>query len=100
MEPGERRLCFAVFAAAFLLYLAFRSLYFNFDGVACAIAVELSDFKHLVHGNHLAYGVVGWLFNRAWLVLGYKGPALLALQILDGLLGAAGAAVLASHVRR
>ncbi|HAZ07730.1 MAG TPA: hypothetical protein DCZ01_04220 [Elusimicrobia bacterium] len=100
MEPGERRLCFAVFAAALLLYLAFRSLYFNFDGVACAIAVELSDFKHLVHGNHLAYGVVGWLFNRAWLILGYKGPALLALQILDGLLGAAGAAVLASLVRR
>ena len=99
-EPGERRLCAAVFAASLLLYLSFRSLYFNFDGIACAIAVELSDFKHLVHGNHLAYGVVAWLFDRAWRLLGYGGRAILPLQVLDGLLGAAGAAVFASLLRR
>lgn len=96
----ERRLCAAVFAAALLLYLSARSLYFNFDGVACAIAVELSDFKHLVHGNHLAYGVVAWLFDRAWRLLGYGGRAILPLQVLDGALGAAGAAVFASLLRR
>ncbi|HXT00081.1 MAG TPA: hypothetical protein VN915_05365 [Elusimicrobiota bacterium] len=96
----ERRLCAAVFAAALLLDLSFRSQYFNFDGVACAIAVELSDFKHLVHGNHLAYGVVAWLFDRAWRLLGYRGRAILTLQVLDGVLGAAGAAVFASLLRR
>jgi len=42
-----------VFAASVLLYFSFRSLFFNFDGVACAIAVEMGDFKHLLHGNHL-----------------------------------------------
>ncbi|MFI5347869.1 MAG: hypothetical protein ACHQ51_15975 [Elusimicrobiota bacterium] len=99
-SASERRLNAAVFAAALLLYLSFRSLYFNFDGVACAIAVELSDFKHLVHGNHLAYGVVGWLFDRAWRILGYGGPAMLPLQVLDSLLGAAGATAFASLLRR
>jgi hypothetical protein len=97
---GERRVCGAVFAASLLLYLCFRSLYFNFDGVACAIAVDLSDFKHLVHGNHLAYGVLGWLFDRLWLAFGYRGPSLLPLQVLDALLGAAGAAAFASLLRR
>ncbi|HEX4048014.1 MAG TPA: hypothetical protein VH309_09285 [Elusimicrobiota bacterium] len=97
---SERRLCAAVFFAALLLYLSFRSLFFNFDGVACAIAVELSDFKHLVHGNHLAYGVLGWLFDRGWRLLGYRGRAILPLQVLDGVLGAAGAAVFASLLRR
>jgi len=97
---SERRLNAAVFAASLLLYLSFRSLYFNFDGVACAIAVELSDFKHLVHGNHLAYGALAWLFDRAWRVLGYRGLTILPLQVLDSLLGAAGAAVFASLLRR
>ncbi|MDE2142480.1 MAG: hypothetical protein KGJ84_08735 [Elusimicrobia bacterium] len=89
-----------VFTAALLLYLSARSLSFNFDGVACAIAVELSDFKHLVHGNHLAYGVVAWLFDRAWRVLGYRGEAMLPLQVLDSVLGAAGAAAFASLLKR
>jgi len=90
----------AVFAAALLLYLAFRSQYFNFDGIACATAVELSDFKHLVHGNHLAYGILGWLFDQGWRLLGYGGRAILPLQVLDGILGAAGAAVFASILLR
>lgn len=90
----------AVFAAVLLLDLSARSVFFNFDGVACAIAVELSDFKHLVHGNHLAYGVVAWAFHRIWLFFGYKGQALWTLQVLDSVLGAAGAAVFSSLLRR
>jgi hypothetical protein len=97
---NENRLAAAVFVIVLLHNLAHRSLLFNFDGVACAIAVELSDFRHLVHGNHLAYGIVAWLFDRAWRVLGYAGPAILPLQVLDSMLGAAGAAVFASLLRR
>ena len=100
MKRRERVLVAAVFAAVLLLDLCWRSHYFNFDGVACAIAVELSDFKHLVHGNHLAYGVLAWLFDRVLRLCGYGGDALWSLQILDGLLGAAGAAVFASLLRR
>ena len=99
-QRRERLLCGAVFTAALLLYLSFRSLYFNFDGVACAVAVELSDIKHLVHGNHLAYGVLAWLFDRIWRLFGFSGQAILPLQVLDALLGAAGAAVFCSLLRR
>lgn len=97
---NEKRLMAAAFLGTLLLDLGWRSHYFNFDGVACAAAVELSDFKHLVHGNHLAYGVLAWLFDRAWRLLGWRGEALLPLQILSALLGAAGAAVFASLLRR
>ena len=97
---SERRLVGVVFISCLLLYLSFRSLYFNFDGSACATAVELSDFKHLVHGNHLVYGVLGWLFDQGWRLLGYGGRAILSLQVLDGILGAAAAAVFASILHR
>lgn len=90
----------AVFFAVLFMNLSVRSLFHNFDGVACAIAVELSDFKHLVHGNHLAYGVVAWCFDKIWRIFGYQGQAILALQTLDSLLGAAGAAVFSSLLRR
>lgn len=96
----EGRSTAAVFFAVLFLNLSIRSLFFNFDGVACAIAVELSDFKHLVHGNHLAYGVVGWCFDRLWRIFGYQGQSVLVLQVLDSILGAAGAAVFASLMRR
>lgn len=91
---------FGVFLGALLLDLSLRSLFYNFDGVACAIAVELGDFKHLVHGNHLAYGILGWIFDKGWRFFGYQGQSLLVLQTLDSLLGAAGAAVFCSLLRR
>ena len=75
----------------FLLYLAFPSNHHNFDGVACAIAVELADYKHLLHGNHLAYGLIGYVFHRALALIGLKLSALWALHLLDSALGAAGA---------
>jgi len=96
----ERRRSAAIFAAVLLLDLSMRSLFFNFDGVACAIAVELSDFKHLVHGNHLAYGPLAWAFDALWRLFGYQGRALPALEVLNSALGAAGAAVFASLLRR
>ena len=80
----------ALGAAACLFYLSIHSTFYNFDGVACAIAVDLGDFAHLTHGNHLAYGLAGWLFHRLWQAFGYGGPALLSLQTLDCLLGGAG----------
>jgi|CXWL01.1.fsa_nt_gi hypothetical protein len=99
-RPNDLKVPGAIFVSALFLYLSTRSLFFNFDGVACAIAVDLSDFKHLVHGNHLAYGVVGWLFAQVWHALGYAGPALYPLQVLSGLLGAAAAAVFSSLLLR
>lgn len=99
-RPETRAWDAALFAGVLLLYLSARSYFFNFDGVACAVAVELSDFKHLVHSNHLLYGLLSWAWTAAWRALGYKGEALYAMQVLQGALGAAGAVATARLLRR
>lgn len=86
--------------ATALAYLARPSFYYNFDGVACAIAVELGDLAHLAHGNHVLYGLAGLAFHRLWQWAGYAGPALLPLQTLNALLGAAGAGVFCALLLR
>lgn len=93
-------LAFLVGSAALALYAALPSLRHNFDGVACAIAVELGDFRHLVHGNHLAYGLVGFAFNNLLHAVGLAIPALWSLQIMDSLLGALSAALFARLLLR
>ncbi len=92
---APRRLPWLVGAAAAALYLAVPAARYNFDGVACAIAVDLGDLRHLVHGNHLGYGILGYGWFSLWKLAGYQGPALYALQALSSLLGAAAAGVLA-----
>lgn len=91
MRPplSPRRLPWLTGAAAAALYLSRPAARYNFDGVACAIAVDLGDLRHLAHGNHLAYGVLGWLWFSLWKLAGYRGPALYSLQALSSLLGAA-----------
>jgi hypothetical protein len=89
-----RRLPWLVGGAVAALYLSFPAARYNFDGVACAIAVDLSDLKHLVHGNHLGYGILGLWWFDLWKMLGYQGPALFALQALSSLLGAAAVGIL------
>lgn len=81
----------AVTVLVSLAYLGTPSSYYNFDGVACAIAVELGDLSRLAHGNHLAYGLLGLAFDRLWRFFGYQGQAILSLQVLDSLLGGLGA---------
>lgn len=93
-------LAFLVGSATLALYAALPSLRHNFDGVACAIAVELGDFRHLVHGNHLAYGLVGFAFHRVLHGIGLALPALWSLQIMDSLLGALSAALFARLLLR
>lgn len=84
-----RRLPYLTAAAAAALYLAVPAARYNFDGVACAIAVDLGDLKHLVHGNHLGYGIAGYGWFSLWRLFGYSGPALYSLQAFSSLLGAA-----------
>src|SRR5208282_1543256 len=83
------RVAGGTFLAAALLYLCFPAARYNFDGVAAAIAVELGDFRHLLHGNHLAYGFLGYLFFDVIGLFGIPLPSILCLQIFSSLLGAA-----------
>lgn len=82
------------------LYLAFPSGAWNFDGVACAAALELGDSYFYFHGNHLLYGFFGFGIWR--LVLNPMGihRALPALQLFTSLLSAAGLYPLFQVVRQ
>jgi hypothetical protein len=91
MKKDSALIPWCVGACVVLFYLCFHSTFYNFDGVACAIAVELGDLRHLTHGNHLAYGLLGVAWTEVWRLLGFKGQALLCLQSLDSVLGGLGA---------
>ncbi len=82
---------FGLGIAVFFIYITFLSKMYNYDGVACAMAVELGEMKNLFHGNHLIYGFIGYLFHHLIRIFfGYAGTALLSLQILNCLLGSIG----------
>jgi hypothetical protein len=100
MRKAEDTVPWVVAACVTLFYLCFHSTFYNFDGVACAIAVELSDLRHLTHGNHLAYGIVGLAWTHLWRYLDYTGPALVPLQALDSILGGLGAGLFYRLLRR
>jgi len=73
-------------AIPFALYLGWPSAFWNFDGVACAAAVELGNPVYWFHSQHLLYGFLGacfWKFLSA--VMGLA-RALPALQLLSSLL--------------
>ena len=72
------------------LNLSHLSTFYNFDGVACAMAIELGNFKYLLHGNHLLYGAAGWLFHSFLQTVGLSWRAIYSLQIMNILLGAWG----------
>jgi len=62
----------------------------NFDGVACAAALELGRPFFFFHADHLVYGFMGYLFwNGVALPLGMS-RALPALQLLTSLFSALG----------
>ncbi len=63
----------------------------NFDGVACAAALELGNPVYFFHSNHLLYGYLGFLFWRP--LFPWALPrALPALQLFTSILAAGGLA--------
>jgi len=74
-------------------YLAYPSTYWNFDGVACAAALELGNPVYLFHAQHLLYGFLGFLAWKLLLPLGMH-RALPALQMFTSVLASASLYVL------
>jgi hypothetical protein len=79
-----------------LIYLAFPTRVYYWDGIAFAQAIEDARGLHasLVHPNHLIYNFAGYLFYKLLRSLGSDLRAVTALQILNSLLSAACAGVL------
>jgi len=80
-------------ASALSLYLSFPTRMYVLEGLARAIPMELGLYRRLLLGNYLLYGLVGNLFYHALLLLGFTSHAFIALQAMDGLIGAAGLGV-------
>lgn len=90
----------AIFAGALAADWSFTSKMFVFEGLARAMPIDVGRWRELTPGNYLAYGPLGWVFHHFLAALGFDQPAVYTLQLLDGLLGALGAAIQFSTLRR
>ncbi len=81
---------FLSFSLPLALYLTWPSTLWNFDGVACAAALELGNPVFFFHANHLLYGFLGYGFWKfAGIPCGLT-RALPALQLFTSFLAALG----------
>ena len=85
-----------IFAVIALIYLAFPTRVYYWDGIVFAQAIEDAQSLQpsLVHPNHLVYNLVGYAFYKLLRTIGFDLRALTALQIMNSLLSAASACVL------
>lgn len=85
-----------LFLAVVIIYLAFPTRVYYWDGISFAQAIEdaSSLSPSLVHPNHLIYNFAGYIFYKLLLSAGFELRAVTALQILNSLLSAGCAVVL------
>lgn len=90
-----------LFVAIAIIYLAFPTRAYYWDGIVFAQAIEdaVSLNPSLVHPNHLIYNFVGYIFYKLLRGFGFELRALTALQILNSVVGAACAGVLFAILR-
>ena len=82
--------------ALLLLYLAFPTKVYYWDGITFAQAIEDAAGPNaaLVHPNHLVYNFVGYFFYRLLQTFNFELRAITALQILNSLFSAGCAALM------
>ena len=97
---GRPGLPLAIFGAMFVLYSLTLTQVHTFDAYSYAAAVQIKPWRETFHPHHLIYGPLGALGYATARALGYAGPALLPLQLINALAGSAGVALWAAIVRR
>lgn len=85
-----------ILVAIAIIYLAFPTRAYYWDGIVFAQAIEDASNLNLslVHPNHLIYNFLGYIFYKLLRGLGFELRAITALQILNSFLSAACAGVL------
>ena len=96
IKQHETWLRWFVFAAIAVIYISFPTRSYFFDGIAFAQIIEETPGLRpsLLHPNHLIYNLIGAIFYRLILRLGFDIRAIAALQILNSLLSVVSAYVL------
>jgi hypothetical protein len=79
-----------MFIAFLAIYIPFRSIDFDANGVIEAASLESG---HLFTRNHITYRFAGSVVYRVAQQAGYSGRSIYLLQTLDGVCGAAGVAL-------
>ncbi|HEY1016785.1 MAG TPA: hypothetical protein VGE07_29000 [Herpetosiphonaceae bacterium] len=90
----------ALFCGVLALYAATLTRVHTFDAYSYAMAVQTKPWPETFHPHHLAYGPLGELAYGLARRFGYGGSALLPLQLVNALAGAAGVALWSVIIRR
>jgi hypothetical protein len=96
-------LMWAVCASLLLLYLAFPTMNYYWDGIAFAQAIEQASSAantSLVHPNHLFYNFAGYFFYKLLRVVDPEIRAVTALQLLNNIFAVLSAAVIFQILRK
>lgn len=95
-KRSHKLFCFVGFVALLLIYLAFPTRSYYYDGVFFARAIEEAPSLKgsLLHPNHLIYTPVGYLAYRVSQMLGFNARALHVLQVLNSFVAVGAAYVL------
>ncbi len=101
-DHQEHWVVLILFITIAAVYLGFPTKNYYWDGIAFAQTIEDAARidPSLLHPNHLIYSLVGYIFFHFIRFLGIDIRAVLALQILNALLGALCAVVLFQVLRR
>jgi hypothetical protein len=86
--------------AAVVLYLSARNVFYSFDPLFYAEAVELGTADRLLHPHHLLYNPICRLAYGGARFLGYGGRALAPMHVVNALAGGAGVAFMFALCRR
>jgi hypothetical protein len=91
----SKLICVALFTALFLIYLAFPTKNYYYDGIFFARSIEeaTSLQSSLIHPNHLIYSPFGYLAYRLTQTLGFSFRAIQVLQVVNSF-----ASVLSAYV--
>lgn len=86
--------------AALILYLSARNVFYGFDPLFYAEAVESGTAKRLLHPHHLLYNPTCWLAYGGARLFGFGGRAVAAMHVVNALAGGVGVFFMFALCRR
>jgi hypothetical protein len=97
----EKLLRWLVASGLLVIYLAFPTQNYYWDGISFAQTIEDAKYlKNLIHPNHLIYNLIGYWFYHLLHSVGFTVRAITALQVMNAILSATAAVILFFTLRK